>query len=204
MSRLLFALPLALILLPGCPSSSDTPDAPGGTDAPAGADVPATVDAPELDAPVIADAGSDAPTDDAPGACDAQDAQGMGACDLVLGVAWLGSYCGTLSGCTCTGADCDALYADLTACQEAHRNCPRFCGGKTPFGSPGCLPDEFCDYALADMCGAADGTGECTARPTECLEPGGVPVCGCDGMEYLNECLANMAGTGVGRLGGCP
>lgn len=201
MSRLLFALPFAL-LVPGCWQEVcqcvDAPDTPID-DAPI-PDVAIEGDSPTLDTPEIADA----PTSDAPTDCAAQDARGEGACDAVLGVVWLGSYCTAISGCSCVGDDCGALYADLTACQQAHRACPRSCGGLTPGGTPGCLPDEYCDYAVEEMCGAFDAPGDCQPRPTECLEPGGVPVCGCDGTEYLNECLANMAGTGVGRLGGCP
>lgn len=207
MSRVPFVL--ALLLLPGCPGSS-TSDA--GADAPS-IDTAPVLDAP-TDAPMVADTGPDAPASDVPASdvpasdapldCSAQDARGEGACDLALGVAWLGSYCGTLSGCSCVGDDCDALYADLDACGQAHRACPRSCGGRTPTGSPTCLPDELCDWTLAEMCGATDAPGDCIPRPTECLEPGGVPVCGCDGTEYLNECLAHLAGTDAALLGGCP
>jgi hypothetical protein len=203
MSRLPFAL--VLLLVPGCPGSAAT-DA--GADSPV-IDAPRTdataIDAPGADTPTLVDAPAvDAPTTDAPVDCTAQDARGEGACDLVLGVAWLGSYCGTLSGCSCVGADCGALYADLTTCGQAHRSCPRVCGGLTPTGSPTCLADEFCDWASSEMCGATDAPGDCAPRPSDCPEPGGVPVCGCDGMEYLNECLANLAGTDAAVVGGCP
>lgn len=43
----------------------------------------------------------------------------------------------------------------------------------------------------------------CVPRPTECSEPGGVPVCGCDGNDYLTECSARLAGTDMAHYGAC-
>jgi len=210
MSRPLACL-LTALLLSGCPGSSGTDagaDVPVTTDAPASLDAPAALDAPALtDAPATADApvALDAPsTLDASAAnCGAQDAQAMGSCDLALGVVWTGSFCAFLSGCSCVGADCGALYPDPGACLTARAGCPRSCGGRTPFGSPTCESNEFCAYTLADICGRADAPGVCMPRPSDCPDPGGVPVCGCDGLPYPSECEANLAGVGVLELGGC-
>jgi len=199
----------AVLLLPGCPGSTTTDagadapvttDAPVTSDAPIEGDAPASTDAPvALDAPV-ADGGPDAPSAN----CAAQEARAMGSCDLVLGVLWTGSSCAFLSGCTCVGADCGALYPDRGACLTARAGCTRACGGRSPFGSPTCEANEFCAYTLADICGRADAPGVCTPRPPGCPDPGGTPVCGCDGVEYPSECDANLAGVGVLQVGGCP
>lgn len=55
--------------------------------------------------------------------CAAQDAVGEGACDMFMGVAWDGGACVGVSGCSCTGADCAALFASLEECTAAHSAC---------------------------------------------------------------------------------
>ncbi len=52
-----------------------------------------------------------------PDACNAMDARGVGPCEEVLGVAWNGSACVTLSGCRCSGSDCEHLFDTLAACE---------------------------------------------------------------------------------------
>ncbi|NOY90055.1 MAG: hypothetical protein GXP55_02515 [Deltaproteobacteria bacterium] len=137
-----------------------------------------------------------------PGPCDAQNARGEGLCELFFGYAWDGSACTGISGCSCVGADCDSLYADPSSCASAHTSC----GGTSCGGFPGatCTSGEFCDYpASAPACGAADGTGTCTTRPTGCSRVYD-PVCGCDGRDYSNACIANLNGTDVSYSGICP
>lgn len=55
--------------------------------------------------------------------CAPQDAHGVGACDLFLGVAWDGHSCVGISGCRCEGSDCDQLYGSIEECQRAHQGC---------------------------------------------------------------------------------
>lgn len=60
-----------------------------------------------------------------PPICPAQDARGVGNCERFFGYAWNGSGCVGISGCSCAGADCRSLPLDPTACELAHRLCPR-------------------------------------------------------------------------------
>jgi hypothetical protein len=125
----------------------------------------------------VLDGGSPVPC--GPTAC----AAGMVCCNASCGI------------CTPPGGTCSAL-----ACLDAGPPPPQSCGG---FGGATCPAGQFCDYPLSEMCGAADGTGICQPIPDLCADPGGVPVCGCDGHDYLSSCLANAAGTSVRSLGTC-
>ena len=72
------------------------------------------------------------------------------------------------------------------------------CGG---FVGMRCAVDgDFCEYARG--CGFADGLGMCVTPPESCpriLDP----VCGCDGNDYGNPCMAQMAGQSVASRGRC-
>lgn len=73
------------------------------------------------------------------------------------------------------------------------------CGGLADIQ---CGSGEFCNFRLEDMCGGGDQTGRCQAIPQSC--PDNVdPVCGCDVMDYTNECEANAAGVAVMAAGSC-
>ncbi|MEM9067933.1 MAG: hypothetical protein AAGE52_05480 [Myxococcota bacterium] len=56
-------------------------------------------------------------------ACGAMDAAGEGPCEAEIGVLWNGSECVTISGCSCVGEDCGALYETELACQMDRRSC---------------------------------------------------------------------------------
>ncbi len=51
------------------------------------------------------------------------DAQGEGMCAMYMGLAWDGSNCIGISGCSCVGADCDELYDSPDECQADHADC---------------------------------------------------------------------------------
>ncbi|MDQ3032347.1 MAG: hypothetical protein M3Y87_08035 [Myxococcota bacterium] len=57
------------------------------------------------------------------GPCTADDAHGVGECDLLLGNAWTGTGCVGISGCSCEGTDCDVIRRSDSACLDAHSHC---------------------------------------------------------------------------------
>lgn len=129
------------------------------------------------------------------------DARGQGDCRAILGYAFSGGSCWPVTGCECVGSECGSLSATPEACIAAHVSCPRVCGGFAE--AAGCLPTELCDYPDGSFCGGDDSTGVCVPRPTDCPDPGGVTVCGCDRNEYIGECSAYLAGVDVARIGPC-
>ena len=73
------------------------------------------------------------------------------------------------------------------------------CGGLL---GTGCADGAFCDFEISAMCGAADQTGVCTAKPEACTTIY-APVCGCDGKTYGSDCAAQSAGVSVSSKGEC-
>jgi hypothetical protein len=76
------------------------------------------------------------------------------------------------------------------------------CGG---FFGPWCGPNEFCQKPTG-ACFSPDISGKCAAKPTVCILHKGVlyiPVCGCDGVTYPNNCERMKAGVSEKHAGKC-
>jgi hypothetical protein len=65
-----------------------------------------------------------------------------------------------------------------------------------------CAQGLFCKYTEAQYCGEVSGPGECTRQPTVCTKEW-APVCGCDGRNYSNDCVAHSHGTSIRHRGLC-
>jgi hypothetical protein len=92
--------------------------------------------------------------------------------------------------------------AEGEACGAAGAGDPgdgEVCGG---FAGLACAAGEYCDYPAEALCGAADATGVCKAKPEACTEQYD-PVCGCDDVTYGNACAAQAAGVSVASEGEC-
>lgn len=60
-----------------------------------------------------------------------------------------------------------------------------------------CEPRQYCAKA-----GCEDAQGVCASRPTLC-EPAPEPVCGCDKVNYFNDCLRRASGIASASEGEC-
>ena len=67
--------------------------------------------------------------------------------------------------------------------------------------APKCAETEFCDAGLG-ACQTKGATGICKPKPEVCATIL-LPVCGCDGKSYSNECSAHKEGIAVMSKGEC-
>ena len=75
----------------------------------------------------------------------------------------------------------------------------QFCGGIQGLACP---VGQFCDIAIPNSCGGADLSGTCRIAPQVCTE-NYLPVCGCDGVTYGNDCARQAARMQLDHPGEC-
>lgn len=125
----------------------------------------------------------------------------VGDCDTILGYWWDGTECRSLSGCACTSAGCEELFATNVACRAALSGCVT-CG---TVDHVQCGEGEYCrKRGTFSPCGPiiADQHGTCVPIPESC-DPMSEPVCGCDGTTYDNPCLVRAAAELIDHRGAC-
>src|SRR3954469_7475365 len=64
-----------------------------------------------------------------------------------------------------------------------------------------CSDDTYCSISVG-VCLTPQPIGFCKALPDTCTDVA-VPVCGCDGKQYANQCEAALSRASVAATGAC-
>jgi len=138
------------------------------------------------------------------GSCGAADQ--LGTCTDIPDVCYL--IYAPVCGCdgNTYGNDCLAKAAGTSVASQGE--CPPPCSGEGAFcGGIAGIPCKgrgyFCKFNKGECRYIADVGGKCAAKPQACPFIF-KPVCGCDGKQYSNECLASANGMSVACDGKCP
>jgi len=86
----------------------------------------------------------------------------------------------------------------LVGAAEAAAKKLQSCGSIMPFQCPN---GQFCQFAPGHCTGFGQ-PGTCTVRPRACPRIF-LPVCGCDGKTYGNDCERRSAGVSLRHTGKC-
>lgn len=122
---------------------------------------------------------------------------GRGACGQ--GPCVFDSQCTAGSFC-CPSSSACVPTAEAWRCGQG-LNCLRNseCMTSGQGGGPGAPATVFCRHA-----GCEDSRGVCSFVAAKDCGGEEATVCGCDGVTYVNECWAHVAGTNVVSMGVCP
>jgi hypothetical protein len=128
--------------------------------------------------------------------CEKQDAVGEGACDMMLGYAWDGNSCQSLSGCSCKGSDCGSLYQNPNDCAKAYAECGTSSG--EPCGPVTCSAGQEC---------CNESCGICTEPGGACIQLACEPECQAQDAKGQGLCAAFFGyawdGSSCIGVGGC-
>ena len=95
-----------------------------------------------------------------------------------------------IGACAC--APFDVVVADVHSEDGGHPHPELAC-----VTNGDCRPNDFCELA-----GCAATVGKCRPRPAFC-PPDPNPTCGCDDVNYWNDCLRKQEGVGASTAGEC-
>jgi hypothetical protein len=87
----------------------------------------------------------------------------------------------------------------LVAGAQAAAPKPIACGGAMPFQCP---TGQFCQFPTGACTGLHGHPGTCTKKPVICPKIF-LPVCGCNGKTYGNDCERRAAGVSLRHPGKC-